>query len=442
MPKTRDQVKKEYVWSTEDVFSSLDDWSASFDATLNKIDFARFMGKLGDGDCAYEYCKAADEIECEIGKLYIYAHMKHDEDSRNSTYTSLMMKMNELFVKYSQATAFVLPELTSLDEATLKAYIADPRFSDYDYMLKTILKDKPHVLSAECEELLALGGKVFGGFSEIFGMLDNADMTFGEVEVDGETVKLSHGTYGVLLAHPDQKVREKAFKTYYKSYISHINTLSQVYVGNVNKDVFFARARKYKSCLDKALSGEDVSEIVYKNLLEAVEGALPIMHEYIRERKKVLGVSELHMYDLHTPLVEGAELKLDFEDAFKLVKEGLKPLGEEYIKLLDRAKSERWMDVEETEGERSGAYSTGVYGIKHPYVLLNYQPTTHDVFTIAHELGHAMHTYHSNLNQPQAKADYKIFVAEVASTVNEVLLLKHVLKTCEDVKLKKYLLSY
>ncbi|MBP5194352.1 MAG: oligoendopeptidase F family protein, partial [Clostridia bacterium] len=170
--------------------------------------------------------------------------------------------------------------------------------------------------------------------------------------------------------------------------------------------------------------------------------ALPVMHEYIRERKKVLGVSELHMYDLHTPLVEGAELKLDFEDAFKLVKEGLKPLGEEYIKLLDRAKSERWMDVEETEGKRSGAYSTGVYGIKHPYVLLNYQPTTHDVFTIAHELGHAMHTYHSNLNQPQAKADYKIFVAEVASTVNEVLLLKHVLKTCEDVKLKKYLLSY
>ena len=442
MPKTRDQVKKEYVWATEDIYPSLEDWSAAYDNTLKKIDFARFMGKLGDGFSAYAYFKAADEVECEIGKLAVFAHMKHDEDSRDSTYTSLMMKMNDMFVKYSQATAFVLPELTSLDEATLEAYIADPKFSDYDYMIKTVLKEKPHVLSAECEELLALGGQVFGGYAEVFGMLDNADMTFDEIEVDGEKVKLSHGTYGVLLAHPDQKVREKAFKTYYKSYISHINTLSQIYVGNVNKDVFFARARKYGSCLESALSHEDVSETVYKNLLEAVEGALPAMHEYICERKKVLGLEELHMYDLHTPLVEGAELQLDFEDAFKLVKEGLKPLGEKYQNLLDRAKSERWMDVEETAGKRSGAYSTGVYGIKHPYVLLNYQPTTHDVFTIAHELGHAMHTYHSNLNQPQAKADYKIFVAEVASTVKEVLLLKHVLKTCEDVKLKKYLLSY
>ncbi|MBQ9710483.1 MAG: oligoendopeptidase F, partial [Clostridia bacterium] len=294
----------------------------------------------------------------------------------------------------------------------------------------------------ECEQLLALGGRVYGGFKEIFGMLDNADMTFGEIEVDGEKVKLSHGMYSVLLANKDQKVREAAFKTYYKSYISHINTLAQIYIGNVNKDIFISKARKHEGCLAAALSNEDVDVAVYNNLLEAVEKGLPIMHDYVRARKQTLGVDELHMYDLHVPIVEGAELKLDFEKAYDLVKEGLAPLGKDYVALLERAKAERWIDVEETVGKRSGAYSIGVYGLNHPFVLLNYQQTTHDVFTIAHELGHAMHTYHSNKAQPQAKADYKIFVAEVASTVNEVLLLKHILKTCTDVKLKKYLLSY
>ncbi len=442
MPKERSQVKPEYIWATEDIFATTVDWTATYDKVDKMIDYKRFIGKLGNKEDFLEYCKADAAVAYDVEKLAVYASMKHDEDSRNSEYASLMGKINDLFVKYASETAFVVPELTALDESVLNAYIADPDLKDYDYMLKCILKEKPHVLSVESEQILALGGNVFGGFREIFGMLDNADMQFGEVEVDGEKVKLSHGMYSVLLSHKDQKVREAAFKTYYQSYISHINTLAQIYIGNVNKDVFIARARKYNGCLDAALSGEDVDVKVYDNLLESVNGALPLMHEYIALRKQTLGLDELHMYDLHTPIVEGAELKLDFEDAFKLVKEGLSPLGKDYVALLDRAKAERWIDVEETTGKRSGAYSTGVYALKHPYVLLNYQPTTHDVFTIAHELGHAMHTYHSNKYQPQAKADYKIFVAEVASTVNEVLLLKYILKTCNDVKLKKYLLSY
>ena len=203
-----------------------------------------------------------------------------------------------------------------------------------------------------------------------------------------------------------------------------------------------ARARKYDSCLSKALSGEDVAPEVYENLLESINEALPLVHRYVKDRKDILGVDELHMYDIYTPLVENADIKLDYEDAFKLVKEGLAPLGEEYGKLLQDAHDNGWIDVEETEGKRSGAYSTSVYALPHPYVLLNYQPTTHDVFTLAHELGHAMHSYKSERAQCQAKASYKIFVAEVASTVNEVLLLKHLLKKTEDKKLKKYLLSY
>lgn len=442
MPLERSQVKKEYIWDIEDIFSSPSAWNEAYEKVKNSISFSQFAGKLGNKQDFLAYCKAEAAVAYEFERLSVYAFMKHDEDARDGAAASLMSRMNDLGVKYSSEVAFVVPELTSLDESILNAYIEDPELSDYDYMLKGILKDKAHVLSVECEQLLALGGKVYGGFKEIFGMLDNADMNFGEIEVNGEKVKLSHGMYGVLLANKDQKVREATFKKYYEAYIGHINTLAQIYIGNVNKDIFIARARKYDSCLSAALSNEDVDVAVYNNLLESVEKGLPIMHDYVRARKQTLGVEELHMYDLHVPIVEGAELKLDFEKAYELIKEGLAPLGKDYVALLDQAKADRWIDVEETVGKRSGAYSVGVYGLNHPYVLLNYQQTTHDVFTIAHELGHAMHTYHSNKAQPQAKADYKIFVAEVASTVNEVLLLKHILKTCTDVKLKKYLLSY
>ena len=442
MPLERSQVKQEYIWNIEDIYPSIEAWNEAYDKVKASIAFSQFAGKLGNKEDFMAYCKAEAAVAYEFERLSVYAFMKHDEDARDGVASSLMARINDLAVKYSSEVAFVTPELTSLDESVLKAYIADPDLKDYDYMLACVLKDKPHVLSVECEQLLALGGRVYGGFKEIFGMLDNADMTFGEIEVDGEKVKLSHGMYSVLLANKDQKVREAAFKTYYKSYISHINTLAQIYIGNVNKDIFISKARKHEGCLAAALSNEDVDVAVYNNLLEAVEKGLPIMHDYVRARKQTLGVDELHMYDLHVPIVEGAELKLDFEKAYDLVKEGLAPLGKDYVALLERAKAERWIDVEETVGKRSGAYSIGVYGLNHPFVLLNYQQTTHDVFTIAHELGHAMHTYHSNKAQPQAKADYKIFVAEVASTVNEVLLLKHILKTCTDVKLKKYLLSY
>ncbi len=438
----RSKVKKEYIWATEDIFASVEEWNETYKKVEDSIDYKRFEGKLGEVNVFLDYCKTDEKIAYDFEKLAVYAHIKHDEDTRDSQYTSLSAKINDLAVKYSSETAFVVPELTALDESVLLAYISNPALKDYDYMLKNVLKSKPHVLGLEGEQLLALGGKVFGGYQEVFGMLNNADIKFEDITVNGEKVKMSHGMYGVMLSNKDQKVRELTFKTYYKSFISLINTIAQTYIGNVNKDVFFAKARKYDSCLDYALSREDVDVMVYNNLLDAVNGALPIMHDYIRQRKQTLGLEELHMYDLHTPLVEGAELKLDFEGAYELVKEGLKPLGENYIALLDKAKKERWIDVEETDGKRSGAYSIGVYSLKHPYVLLNYQQTTHDVFTIAHEMGHALHTYHSNLGQPQAKADYKIFVAEVASTVNEVLLLKHILKTCEDVKLKKYLLSY
>ena len=442
MALDRNQVPAERKWRVEDIFESVDAWNATYAECEGELDFSEFEGKLNTVENVLACMERMNALMIKLNKLAIYAHIRHDEDSRVSEFTALNARFSMLAMKLSGATAFITPELTALPVETLEAFAADPRMADYDYTIKSIIKDKPHVLSREMEELLSQGSRIFGGYQQVFGMLDNADFPFPTIQVDGKDVTVSHGMYGVLLHHPDVRVRKKVFKAYYKAYIGLINTITATYTGNVDKDIFLARARGYESCLDKALSSEDVDPKVYKNLLRAVNKGLPLLHRYFRDRKKVLGMSKMHMYDLYLPLVADAELKLDYEEAYKLVIEGLAPLGETYQGLLQEAHDNGWIDVEETEGKRSGAYSTGAYGLPHPYVLLNYQPTTNNVFTIAHEMGHALHSYHSQKAQPQEKAGYRIFVAEVASTVNEVLLLKYLLKKTEDADLKKYLLSY
>ena len=442
MALDRNQVPAERKWRVEDIFENVEAWNALYAECEGELDFSEFEGKLNTVENVLACMERLNALMLKLNKLAIYAHIRHDEDSRVSEFTALSARFSMLAMKLSGATAFITPELTALPVETLEAFAADPRMADYDYTIKCIIKDKPHVLSKEMETLLSQGSRVFGGYQQVFGMLDNADFPFPTIKVDGKDVTVSHGMYGVLLHHPDVRVRKKVFQSYYKAYIGLINTITATYTGNVDKDIFLAKARKYESCLDKALASEDVDPKVYKNLLRAVNKGLPLLHRSFRDRKKVLGMNKMHMYDLYLPLVADAELKLDYEEAFDLVVEGLAPLGENYQKLLREAHDNGWIDVEETEGKRSGAYSISVYGLKHPYVLLNYQPTTNNVFTIAHELGHALHSYHSERAQPQEKADYKIFVAEVASTVNEVLLLKHLLAKTEDQSLKKYLLSY
>ena len=442
MAKSRENVPANLKWRTEDIFSTQADWEKTYAEVEAKLDFSAYEGKLSDADMLLECLNKVNEAELDFSKLAVYASMKRDEDTRISEFTALQSRIELLGMKFSGAVAFMNPELTALPTAKLKELAVDERFSDYDYTIRSVIRKKPHVLSKEMEALLSQGSKVFGGYQRVFGMLDNADFPAPEIKVNGEKVKLTHGTYGLMLRHPDRNVRKNAFKAYYKAYMGLSNTITATYTGNVDKDVFISRARKYDSCLDMALSGEDVDVKVYKNLISAVNKGLPLLHRYYRDRKKLSGYSKLHMYDVYTSIVEGAEMQLDYEDAFKLVKEGLAPLGEKYQALLQEAHDNGWIDVEETDGKRSGAYSTSVYGLKHPYVLLNYQKTTSDIFTVAHELGHAMHSYFSERNQPQEKASYRIFVAEVASTVNEILLLKYLLKTTTDVKLKKYLLSY
>lgn len=442
MSLNRNDVPSHLKWNLSEIVDGEKGFTVIENKILSKLDFSKFEGKLADENVLLECLRYMDDLEIKLEILGVYAMMYRDVDTRNSDANALNSRVDNLFVKYSSAVSFVTPEITALPEEKLKAIIADERFKDYDYQLEQMLKSKPHVLSRDCENILSLGGQVFGGFQEIFTMINNADLAFPEIEVNGEKIKLSHGMYSVCMDSKDRKVRETAFKAFYKAFRDVLNTITATYAGNVNKDVFLTKARKYNSCLERALENEDVPEEVYKNLLKYVNGALPTLHKYVKDRKETLGYDEMHMYDMYVSLVEDAELKLPYEEAFKLVKKGLAPLGEDYGKLLQKAHDEGWIDVEETEGKRSGAYSVGVYGIEHPYVLLNYQPTTHDVFTIAHELGHSMHSYKSDAAQPKSKADYKIFVAEVASTVNEVLLLKYLLKNSTDVKLKKYLCSY
>lgn len=438
----RSEVERKYKWRSEDIYPSDEAWEAEYARAETLLDFSAFEGKLGSVDALAAFFAKEEEAGKVLERLYLYAHMNHDVDSRVAKYTAMQSRAMSLFVRFSSATAFAEPELSALNEELLRSFAVDERLKDHDYYLRRLIAGKKHILSAKEEKLLAAGGEVYSQFQNIFSMIDNADMRFGEVvREDGSKIALTHGTYGVILHGSDRALRKQAFERYYESYIYLSNTIAATYYGNVKKDVFLSQARGYASCLQRALEGEDVAPVVYENLLASVESSLPVMHRYISLRARMLGLEEQHMYDIYAPLVEDAELKLTYEDACELVLEGLAPLGKEYGDLLRKGFAEGWVDVCETTGKRSGAYSTGIFGL-HPFVLLNYQPTTHDVFTIAHEMGHSLHTYYSNAKQPYAKADYRIFVAEVASTVNEVLLLRHILSKTEDKKMRRYLLNY
>ncbi|MBQ0099533.1 MAG: oligoendopeptidase F [Firmicutes bacterium] len=435
------KTTNKYEWAIEDIYNTIEAWNKDYDYVASNLDFSCYKGKLNKKEGFLSCMKKQEKVLRVLEKLSVYAMMKHDSDTRSSEYDALESKVDYLSVQLSSALSFVTPELISLDEKILKGYINDKDLEEYDYSLKCILNEKKHVLTESEENLLSLGGETYGCFRDIFTKIDNADLPLKSIRNGKEKIQLSHGMYGVIMHSGNRKLREKCFKSYYGSYISLMNTISSVYAGSVKKDVFLAKARKYDSTLGSALLSEDVPEIIYHNLINSVNKALPDLHEYMRIKKKELKLKQMHMYDVYVPTVAEAELKLSYDDAYNLVVEGLGILGKDYQSLLRKAHDERWLSVYETKGKRSGAYSVAVYDT-HPYVLLNYQKTTHDVFTIAHEMGHSIHSYFSNKSQPYAKADYKIFVAEVASTVNEVLLCKYLLKTAKDDKLKKYLLSY
>ena len=438
----RNQVRPEYVWKTEDIFATDAAWNAEYAALEPEIRaFAGFAGKLGTKAGFVAAVEKYVSLNMRFERLYCYAALKGDEDLGNSLYNGMRDRAMTLASVFSASAAFLSPELSALPDSVLDSYISDPELADYDYMLREVKRQKRHILSDKEERILALAGEPFASLRKTFEMIDNVDIKFRNVKNEkGETVKLTNGSYSYLLSVKDQKVRKAAFRSMFGAFKDLVNTFAALYGGNVKKDNFYARVRGYKSAMDAATDGENVPSGVYEKLINAVHGSLPAVHEYVSYRKNILG--DQHMYDLYVPVIDGAsEFKYDYEKAFETVLAGLAPMGQEYVSMLKKAHDERWIDVEETEGKRGGAYMMGVYGV-HPYVLLNHALTTHSVFTIAHELGHAMHSYYSQAAQPYLKSDYAIFVAEVASTVNEVMLLKYLISVTEDVPTKKYLLTY
>ena len=437
----RNEIDKKYLWNTADIFESEEAWEKAFSALENPQFAKKYKGTLNRAENILSYFRAEEEYEIALMRVYLYAHMKHDEDESNSKYSSALQKVIQLFTRLGSETAFVIPEISSLKEEYLVAFSKDKSLADYDYFFKRLVEKKKHVLSEKEERILAEVQEPLSTAFEVFEMLDNAEVDFPEIEYEGKTQRISHGLYSVILNGGDREKRREVFEKYYSAYRKIVGTLAATYYGNVKQDIFMKNMRGFKTSLEMALFEEDVDASVYKNLVNCVNDATPVMHRYMALRKKMMGLDEMHIYDIFPPLVENADLRLSYEDAYETVIKGLAPLGSEYSELLKKGRDERWIDVYETPGKKSGAYSTSVFGV-HPFVLLNYQKTTHDVFTIAHEMGHSIHSYFSQREQPYAKSDYKIFVAEVASTVNEVLLLKYLLNTTKDKTLEKYLVSY
>lgn len=438
----RKKVNDRYKWKVSHIVENDEVWNEKFQAIVAEFQILpTYKGKLGDDATLLEFLKKQDELTIELIKLYLYAHMNSDADTRDDNYQQMQRRIQSALVMISSSLSFVETEICLRSEEQLLALSKQPEFSDYSYMLEKLAKDKKHVLSEEVEKVLADVGSFSGGFREAFSMFDNADVKFKKITIDGVETEMSHGVYGYALQCADQATRQAAFESMFGAYKDHINTIAALYGNHVKKDAFYAKTKKYDSCLSMALEQNDVDPAAYENLIKTVDENCKYMHKYMAFRKKALGVEKLNMWDLHTSIVKDVDIAVPYEKAYKMVKEALKPLGEEYQGLLTEAYENGWIDVCETKGKRSGAYSTSTYGC-HPFVLLNYQQTSHDIFTIAHELGHAMHSHYSQKNQPFSKSDYVIFVAEIASTVNEVLMLKYLISKTKDVEMKKYLLSY
>lgn len=439
--KNRQDIPDAYKWRLEDIFPSDEAWEECFFATQERVPkISSFADRLADGDALFDCLTFATSVSHDISRLYQYARMRRDEDTRKTVYQGMSDRAEMLSVKYSTLAAFITPELVELPTERLKELAASKRFADYSVMLEEVIRNKNIILSKKEEKLLRETGLFAETADEVFSMFDNADVKFQPVKDEkGNTVEMSHGMYSLLLQSPDREVRKAAFESMFGAYRDHINMLAANYAGNVKKDWFYAKVRGFSSALDYSMYCENVPPTCYRKLLSAVDKGTKSLHKYVALRRRVLG-GELNMYDLHVPIVDEAKIAMPYEKAVETVKTALKVMGKEYSDILASAFRDGWVDVYENKGKRSGAYSWGCYGV-HPFVLLNYTETTHDVFTIAHELGHSLHSYYSNANQPEPRAGYEIFVAEIASTVNEVLLLKHLLKTA-DGELRKYLLSY
>lgn len=443
--KSRSEIPDEYKWHLEDIFSSDQAWEEEFAKVERSLGQAsQFQGKLGESADQLIAClEWMDGVGSDLEEIYTYARMRRDEDNREAHYQAMTDRAGALSVRLGSALAFVVPELLTIPEERLAEFRkTNPKLEIYDHALEDILRKRQHVLSTAEEKILAEAGEMAEAPSMIFGMANNADLKFPSIKDEkGQEVELTKGNYTQFMESADRNVRKDAFETLYHTYQKQINTWAATTNANVKADAFFAKVRKYPSAIESSLDNDRVPLTVYDALIETVREYLPEMYRYMRLRKKMLGLEQLHMYDIYVPIVPEVKMEIPYPEALQMVHEGLKPLGESYLKILNEGFDSHWVDIYENQGKTSGAYSWGTYR-SHPYVLLNHQDTLDSMFTIAHEMGHSLHSYLSNHTQPHLYAGYTIFVAEVASTLNEALVMEHLLKTTEDPKVLAYLLNH
>lgn len=448
MPKPRKEIPEQDRWNVSALYKDSSVWTRDF-SDIKEGNAAPFWpslrqygGKLKNPTDAANFFKAYFDLDRKLSKLYTYAHLRMDEDLGNDETKTNYGKITDALHAFSLETSWVEPELLSLNDQEFAQIVQSPLLSEYKFYIEKIGRMRPHTLAPEQEELVALAGKSLRASYRSFGALNNADLTFAPaIDSKGNENPLSNGTYQSYLRSPDRALRKNAFLNLHQGYEAFGNTLCELLQGQVQSHLFIARARKFDSCLEAALFPHAINVDVYTNLIETVRKNLPIMHEYVRFRKEQMGLDEIHIYDLYAPLVPDVDIKMSYSEACDVVSESVAPLGKKYQEVLRRGLTkDRWVDVFENMRKRSGAYSSGCYD-SMPYILMNYHGTFGDVTTLAHEAGHSMHSYLSRENQSYVYADYPIFVAEVASTFNEQLLLKLMKDRAKDNKELAYLIN-
>lgn len=441
---TRHEIPKDHTWKLEDMFSTQKEWDKQYNEVKIYIPkLETYKGTLGtSAEILYELLAMQNECFIKLGQLMTYANMRNDEDTTNSFYQGLKDKVSLLYTEVTSSLSFVVPELLDLSEVTINEFLSSYEpLTTYTHYLQDLNRMRPHVLSNEEETLLAQLSDVTGQARSTFGMFNNADLQFPSIkDENGEEVEVTHGRYIRFLESNDPRVRRDAFKAVYNTYEKFKNTLTSTLSGQVKQANFYAQAKNYQSAREAALKKHNIPEEVYDNLISTVHDNLHLLHRYIDLRKRLLGVDELHMYDLYTPLIKDVDMKIGYEEAKELVLKGMAPMGKEYQKRLEIIFNDRRIDVQESKGKRSGAYSTGAYGSKQ-YILMNWQDNINNTFTLAHELGHNVHRYYTQTNQPHVYGHYSTFVAEVASTANEALLSDYLFNKTDDKNEKLYLLN-
>ena len=441
--KKREEIEEKFKWNIDKIYKNIEDWEKDFEELKSEaVKLKDYSGKLTNGEVILEYFKVNEKISRKAENLFIYAHLKYDEDTSNPTYQSLMSKIDIYMAEFASYTAFFVPEILSLDEK----FIRDEtdrldELKKFRFLIEDILKEKPHILSKEMEELLAAASDCLDAPSAIHSILVNADMTFGKIEdEEGNEVELTEGSYSSFIKSKDSKVRKAAFEKLFGEYNKLKNTLATSLTASIKTFNFSSRVRNYNSALEASLKPNNIPLEVYKNAVKVINENLDSLHRYVKVKKKLLGLDEIHMYDLYVPVIEIPKEKIEFDSGVEIVLEALKPLGAEYLEIFKSGIKDGWIDIYENKGKRGGAYSWGGYDTM-PYVLLNYNNELGDVSTLAHEMGHSIHSYYSRKEQPYYYANYTLFCAEVASTTNESLLIHHLIEKESDEKKKLYLIN-